>query len=241
MARRINTSSLDSVTRAKKRNHIRTGNMVEKIVATVKFNSELVNQINNDQKPRIEEQGLRLIAKYFEAYVDNLARINHSRFHHLYEPGKSGSKSARLFEASISSKTRPTLNYNFTPSVLPGESGYVFENRAFVMENGIPLNIKAKDSEYLRFEYEGEFYSKKQVYIANPGGTEVQDSFSETFNTFMTSMGDDALRELGFFQKIERGLANESRIALSRVSAGKIEGMAAEAAKSANRIVRGLK
>jgi hypothetical protein len=57
----------------------------------------------------------------------------------------------------------------------------------------------------------------------------------------MTSMADDVLRELGFFQKIERGIANESRIALARVSTGKIEGMAAEAAKSANSIVRGLK
>lgn len=241
MARRINTSSLDTVTKAKKKNHIRTGNMVEKIVASVKFNSELINQINNDQKPRIQEQGLKLISKYFEAYVDNLARMNNARFHHLYEPGKSGSKNSRLFQASITSKTRPLLTYNFTPSVVPGDSGYVFENRAFVMENGIPLNIKAKDSEYLRFEYEGEFYSKKQVYVANPGGTEVENSFSETFNIFMTSMATDALRDLGFFQKIERGIANESRIALARVSAGKIEGMAAEAAKSANSIVRGLK
>jgi len=57
----------------------------------------------------------------------------------------------------------------------------------------------------------------------------------------MTSMADDALRELGFFQKIERGIANESRIALSRVSAGKIEGMAQEATKSANTIVRRLR
>ena len=77
--------------------------------------------------------------------------------------------------------------------------------------------------------------------VANPGGTEVENSFSETFNTFMTSMADDALRDLGFFQKIERGIANESRIALSRVSAGKIEGMAQEAAKSANTIVRRLR
>jgi hypothetical protein len=241
MARRINTSSLDSVTKAKKKNHIRTGNMVEKIVATVKFNSELINQINNEQKPRIQEQGLKLIATYFEAYVDNLARMNNSRFHHLYEPGRSGAKDSRLFQGSVTSRTKPILTYNFTPSVLPGDSGYVFENRAFVMENGIPLNIKAKDSQYLKFEYEGEFYSKKQVYVANPGGTEVENSFSETFNTFMTSMADDALRDLGFFQKIERGIANESRIALSRVSAGKIEGMAQEAAKSANTIVRRLR
>jgi hypothetical protein len=181
------------------------------------------------------------LARYFEAYVDNLARMNHSKFHHLYEPGRTGNKGSRLFEGSVNNRTKPVLTYNFTQSVLPGDSGYVFENRAFVMENGIPLNIKAQDSEYLKFEYEGEFYSKKQVYVANPGGTEVENSFTETFNAFMTSMADDALRDLGFFQRIERGIANESKIALARVSAGKIEGMAQEAAKSASSIVRRLK
>ena len=241
MAKISDTSVLNSLVKPKKRRHIKTGNIVEKIAATAKFNSELINQINYDQRTRIQEQGLRLIAKYFEAYVDNLARMNYSRFHHLYEPGRTGSKESRLFESRISSGNKPELTYNFLPSSIPGDSGYVFENKAFVMENGIPLNIKAKNSEYLRFEYEGEFYSKKQVYVSNPGGTEVENSFSETFNIFMNSMANEALRDMAFFERIERGIANESKITLSRISAGKIEGMAAEASRSAKNIVRGLK
>ena len=241
MAKRSDTSVLNSLVKPKKRRHIKTGNIVEKIAATAKFNLELINQINYDQRTRIEEQGLKWIAKYFEAYVDNLARMNHSRFHHLYEPDRTGLKGSRLFESNISGGNKTVLSYNFLPSSIPGDSGYVFENRAFVMENGIPLNIKAKDSQYLKFEYEGEFYSKKQVYVANPGGTEVESSFSETFNAFMNSMANDALRDMGFFERIERGIANESKITLARVSAGKIEGMAAEASKSAKNIVKGLK
>lgn len=241
MAKRINTSPLDSLTKPQRRRHIKTGDMIEKIVATVKFNSELVNQINNEQKTRIQEQGLRWISKYFESYVDNLARMNNSRFHHLYEPGRTGNKNARLFEANIVSGRVPILKYNFIESVIPGDSGYVFENRAFVMENGIPLNIKAKDSEYLRFEYDGEFFSKKQVYVANPGGVEVENSFSETFNSFMTSVAGQALTDLGFFERIERGILQESKITLARISAGKIEGMASQAAKSADNISRRLR
>jgi hypothetical protein len=57
----------------------------------------------------------------------------------------------------------------------------------------------------------------------------------------MTSMAGAALADLGFFERIEKGIANESRIALARVSAGKIEGMASEASRAANNIVRRLK
>jgi hypothetical protein len=242
MARSIDTGALRALVKPKSRKHIRTGNITEKIAASVLFNSELINRINNQDKSRIQVAGLKMIATYFEAYVDNLARMNHSKFHHIYEPGMTGMKAGRLFESSITaSSIKPNLVYNFLPSRVPPESGYVFKNKAYVMENQIPLTITARNAEYLRFEYEGEFYSKKTVFVAEPGGSDVGGAFVETFNTFMTSMAGAALVDLSFFDRIEKGIANESRIALARVSAGKIEGMASEAAKSANNIVRRLK
>jgi hypothetical protein len=242
MARSIDTGALRALVKPKSRKHIRTGNITEKIAASVLFNSELINRISNQEKPRIQIAGLKMLATYFEAYVDNLARMNYSKFHHIYEPGMVGNKAGRLFESSISpSNIKPSLVYNFKPSRIPPESGYVFKNKAYVMENQIPLTITARNAEYLRFEYEGEFYSKKTVFVAEPGGEDVGGSFVETFNTFMTSIGASALKDLGFFERIEKGIANESRIALARVSAGKIEGMASEAAKSANSIVGRLR
>lgn len=242
MSRSINTGPLRALVKPKYRKHIRTGNITEKIAASVLFNSELINRINNQDKSRIQIAGLKMIATYFEAYVDNLARMNYSKFHHVYEPGMTGSKSGRLFESSVSaSTTKPVLTYNFLPSRVPPESGYVFKNKAYIMENQIPLTITARNAEYLRFEYEGEFYSKKTVFVAEPGGSDVGGSFVETFNIFMSSMATDALAELGFFERIEKGISNESRIALARVSAGKIEGMATEAAKAANNIIGRLK
>ena len=89
--------------------------------------------------------------------------------------------------------------------------------------------------------YKGEFYSKKKVFVAHPGGQEVSQSFSELFNIFMTNTANDALKELGFFDRIERGIQSESRIVLSKISAGKIEGMASEAAKAAENITRRLR
>jgi UDP-N-acetylglucosamine enolpyruvyl transferase len=109
------------------------------------------------------------------------------------------------------------------------------------MENALPLTIKPRQEEYLRFEVDGNFVTTKSVYVANPGGTEVGGSFSEVFSMFMATMGNNALEDLGFFEKIEKGIANESKINLARVSSGKIEGMASAAASSANKIVRGLR
>jgi hypothetical protein len=238
---KVETSSLKALTKPRARKNIKTGNISEKIISTVIFNSELVNQLGNEEKPRIQLAGLKMLATYFEAYVDNLARSNPYRFHHIYEWNATGQKSARLFQSNLVEGKIPALTYSFRPSTRPSDSGYVFKNKAFVMENALPLTIKPRQEEYLRFEVDGNFVTTKSVYVANPGGTEVGGSFSEVFSMFMATMGNNALEDLGFFEKIEKGIANESKINLARVSSGKIEGMASAAASSANKIVRGLR
>lgn len=234
-------SSIKTMTKPKARRHVRTGNISEKIIAKAVFDSELVSQISNEQKPRIKMEGLRYLSKYFSAYVDNIARSNHMKYHHLYEPGYTGEQKYRLFQANVSGEKNPTLSFNFIQSRIPGESGYVFYNRAYVMENGIPLTIKPKNSRFLRFQYKGKYFTKKQVYVAQPGGPQVAGSFVEIFNIFMTQIANKALEEYGFFDRIEKGIQKESRIALARISAGKISDMAGDAAKSAKKIVRGLR
>ena len=238
---RINNSSLRALTKPRARKNIRSGNISEKIAATVLFDTELINSLHNQEKQRIQVFGLTMISKYFEAYLDNMARANPYKYHHLYEWNRTGDKNSRLFESSIVSQNKVTLSYNFKPSIKPSDSGYIFRNKAFVMENILPMTISATDSEYLVFEVDGNFVKKKSVYVAEPGGPEVGGSFTEIFNIFMTSMADQALKEFGFFHKIEQGIMNERRIALGRISSGKIEGMALNAAKSANKIAKGLR
>jgi hypothetical protein len=241
MQNRINTSSLTALTKPKRRNHIRTGNIVEKIAATVQFNSELANKIYLDDRSRVQLAGLKMLATYFEAYVDNLSRSNHAKYHHIYEPNQTGDSTARLFVSTLDKGKTPKLMYSFKQSSSPSDSGYVFRNRAFVMENGIPLNIKPKNEEYLKFEYNGKFYQKKQVYVSQPGGPEVQGSFSELFNKFMTTAASKALVDLEFFSRIENGMKKESAVVLKKISSGRISGMASEAASASDRIVRKLK
>lgn len=229
-------AAIDSIIKPKKRKHVRTGDIAEKMLATAKYTSELSKNLRgNDQLARA---GLKMLAAYFDAYVDNVARSNTYKYHHIYEFNEVGNKNARLFVSTLNDSGKPMLSYSFKQSTKPSSSGYVFSNKAFVMENGIPLRITPKDSEYLVFEYKGDMYSKKSVYVPNPGGTEVEGSFAELFHRFMTTHSQKALQELGFFSSIEKGIANETRYLLPKISSGKIDNMATEAARSVNNIAR---
>lgn len=228
---------IDSFVKPQKRNHIRTGDIVEKIAATAKFNLELVSNLSTREKSRIQRYGLLMLSKYFEAYVDNIARSNPYKYHHIYEFNETGNANSRLFVSNITGNN-PVLSYSFKQSSKPSDSGYVFKNKAFVMENGIPLKIRPINSPRLVFEYKGDMYSKTQVFVPNPGGTEVKGSFAELFNKFMTTEADMALKELGFFKTIEEGIASETKAMLSSLKSNNLNSVSTKAAQSASRIAR---
>lgn len=229
-------AAIDSIIKPKKRKHVRTGDIAEKMLATAKYTSELSKNLRgNDQLARA---GLKMLAAYFDAYVDNVARSNTYKYHHIYEFNEVGNKNARLFVSTLNDSGKPMLSYSFKQSTKPSSSGYVFSNKAFVMENGIPLRIRATDSPRLVFEYKGDMYSKTQVFVPNPGGTEVEGSFSELFYRFMTTQADTALKELGFFEAIEKGIISETKNMLSSLKSSNLNTMSSRAAASANKIAR---
>ena len=236
---KIDSAKIASLTKKTKFKSVRTGELSQKIAATAHFQAELINRLSNEEKLRIQEYGLRHISKYFESYVDHLARVNPNRYHHIYEPGQSGDPRSRLFKSSISSdKNKALLQYDFVSSRVPGESGQVFKSKALIMESGTPVTITPKRAKSLVFEVDGELVFSKQSYVTNPGGVEVQNSFTETFNMFMTSRANEVLIELGFYERIERAILSETKLVLRKISSGTISGMAAEAAKSAGKISR---
>lgn len=231
---------VDFLIKPQARKHVRSGNIVEKIAATAKFNLELINELSIKQKPRIQQSGLKMLGKYFEAYVDNIARSNPRKYHHIYEFDQTGSPNSRLFASSVSQDAMPKISYSFKESKVPSKSGYVFKNKAYVMEHGLPLNIKPRNSDYLVFEYKGEVYSKRAVFVANPGGTEVQGSFAELFYRFMNNEAERALIDLGFFNKIEGGIRMETNNALSSISKSGVPNVSGKASQAAAKIARRL-
>lgn len=237
---RVDTSSLNVAIKKSKTKTFKTGDIGSKMAASAKFQLELLNRIHGEDKKRIQVAGLKYIMNYFEGYVDNVARRRPDSLHHVYEPGKVGDKGSRLFEANITTSAKPVLTYRFKESRVPGKSGYVFRNKAFIMEEGLPVTIVPKNAKRLVFEVDGNIVSSEKVVVSNPGGDYVQGSFVKIFNEFMSTMANIALQDMQFFSRIEKGIENESRIALRRISKGEITNMAALAASSSNKIVRSL-
>lgn len=120
-------------------------------------------------------------------YIDMEARNNESALHHVYEWYQTGSPEARLFDITyIVNGSGLSFNSSFKQSrTVKQGSNTVFYNKAFIMENGIPVKIKPKKSGVLAFEDGGEtIFTKKEVTVRNPGGAQVAGSFERVFDEF---------------------------------------------------------
>lgn len=207
--------------------------MPEKMMALAKFHGSLLTNISEDGivGGRIKESGARIVARYFEAYLDAVARIDPYRYHHIYEFGMTGNKSGRLFRSTIKNGS---ISYSFTDSKVPNENGQVFVKKAFVMESGQPLQITPKNSEFLAFEIDGEQIFARSTYVQNPGGPYVAGSFKAIFEEYFKSrMPNNALRDSGFYDTIEQGISEETLKVSSRISSGAVRQYAQQAAQAA--------
>lgn len=207
--------------------------MPEKMMALAKFHGSLLTNISEDGivGARIRESGARIVARYFEAYLDAVARIDPYRYHHIYEFGMTGNKSGRLFKSTIKNGS---ISYSFTDSKLPNENGQIFVKKAFVMESGQPLQITPKNSEFLAFEIDGEQIFARSTYVQNPGGPYVAGSFRAIFEEYFKSrLPNNVLRDSGFYDTIEQGISEETLKVSSRISSGAVRQYAQQAAQAA--------
>jgi len=214
-----------------------TGKMPEKIMALGTFHGTLLYKLSKDPKVinRITNAGAQIISKYFENYLDAIARIDPYRYHHIYEFGKVGNKTSRLFRSTIKNGT---ISYSLLPASVPNQNGAIFQQKAFIMEEGVPITIVPRVSNMLAFEVDGEYVFTTQSYIPNPGGPYVKNAFKDIFDEFFNSgIPEKALTELGFYKEIEDGILNETKKIEPKISAGKIKGTAVDAASAAYGIV----
>lgn len=202
-----------------------TGKFVEKITAMSMYDSTILQSLYTSpiNKQKINRGAALLIKNYFNQYLDSRARQNPDAYHHVYEFGKTGNSSARLFTAIIGNTPdgSATITYSFSPAKEPNPDGYPFPNKAEVMENGETIIVTPKKSKYLKFEInDGQFVTLEKAVIRNPGGPQVKGSFQSTFQTFMVSQGSTLLQRLGYFQKIEQAMINRRRLMIPRINSG---------------------
>jgi hypothetical protein len=137
------------------------------------------------------------IEKDFPAFIDSQARTRPRSFHHVYEWGKAGNAEARLFKLNKLTQEGLSfkLDYEFMPSVsnVPNKSSrrrYKFENKASVMEIGMPVIISPKAAERLVFKIDGEtvFMPKgASVTVQRPGGSGVKNQFRLAYSRWFSS------------------------------------------------------
>lgn len=120
-------------------------------------------------------------------YIDVEARSNPKALHHIYEWYQVGSPKARLYDFTYTvSNAGLSFKSNFKQSrSLPSGSSVPFENKAKIMEDGTPVTISPVRSEVLAFEADGQtVFTKRDIDVQNPGGTEVQGSFEAVADEF---------------------------------------------------------
>jgi hypothetical protein len=127
-------------------------------------------------------------------YIDSKARMSPESLHHVYEWNNVGDKGSRLFSFNVNATgSSISISGKFKKSLSVSEnSSEPFSNKAEIMENRISIVIEPKNSDVLVFEDEGEtVFTRKSIYIANPGGDSVAGSFGsvvdEFFSTYFTN------------------------------------------------------
>jgi hypothetical protein len=141
-------------------------------------------------------------------YIDASARSNPKALHHVYEWSKVGSPSARLFDLDYTvSNIGLSIFGTFRQSNSIKDGSYTpFYNKAYVMENGIPVTIRPRNSNVLVFEVDGEtVFTSKSVDVDNPGGDAVNGSFERVLDQFMTQyFKQSMLQASGLYSYIGR-------------------------------------
>jgi hypothetical protein len=127
----------------------------------------------------------------FKEYTDSNARVNPSLLHHIYEWDKVGSPDARLFELDYDvSGMGISVNSTFKQSSsIKSGSKVPFYDKAYIMENGIPVTISPK-KKALVFDENGQtVFVSAPVKVDNPGGNvrgEYERVFTSFFNRYFT-------------------------------------------------------
>lgn len=129
------------------------------------------------------------VIKMLKEYVDSNARANPASLHHVYEWYQTGSPDARLFDIDYTvSGIGLSFRSSFSQSTsIKNGSTVPFYDKAKLMESGVSVTIRPRNSEVLAFEADGEtVFTKSSVFISDVGGDATTGSFEKLFDEFFS-------------------------------------------------------
>jgi len=138
-------------------------------------------------KVRFNQQLGEYALESLNKFIDSKARMSPESLHHVYEWGRVGDPSSRLFDIKVEATS---ANIKFSGNFLRSNSvsdnaTEPFSDKASIMENKISILVEPRSSEALAFEDEGEsVFVVDSIVISNPGGDSVAGSFGRTIGDF---------------------------------------------------------
>jgi hypothetical protein len=173
----------------------------------VKYSTGFLDGAKSGKKIFLSNLGENVI-EVLNKYVDGMARSDPYALHHIYEWYQTGSPAARLFDLTYTvSNLGLSVKSSFRQSTsVSRDSNRPFYDKARIMEAGVPVTIKPKKSSALVFEDAGQtVFTKRQVNISSPGGTEVQGAYQRTFDSFFNNYFTQAfLKSSGLLEYISK-------------------------------------
>jgi hypothetical protein len=186
---------------------------VAQISAAIYYKASVISQLTSNKsfQQKFREVIYGQIEKDFGDFIDSQARTKPKSLHHVYEWNKTGSPEARLFKLKSFEDNALSfkIGYDFklSKSNVPSPKNfkkYKFANKAFIMENGIPVTIAPKAAERLVFEVNGYtvFMPKgRSITVSKPGGGAATHQFRMAYSRFFRgNLVGDSIRRSGFQQ-----------------------------------------
>lgn len=137
-------------------------------------------------KPKFLAEMGAMTIEIAKEFIDTNARLDPQRLHHVYEWYLTGSPEARLYDIDyVVNKDSILFTYQFkqSQSVSRG-STTPFYDKAQVMESGMAVTIKPKNSTVLAFDINGEPYFRPgPIVVEKPGGA-VAGQFEKVLDMF---------------------------------------------------------
>lgn len=185
---------------------------VAQISAAIYYQANALDQVTTNKgfERLFQKTIFNQINKDFGDYIDAQARIKPKALHHVYEWGRQGDPTARLFRLrkipSNGLSFSITHDFVLSKTKVPNDFSkkrYVFKNKASVMEQGTPVKITPRGpAGRLVFEWMGEphFMPKgASVTVRSPGGKAATNQFKLAYARFFTGqLVNSSIKKSGF-------------------------------------------
>jgi hypothetical protein len=172
----------------------------------MRYSFGFLDGVQKGKTPFLKSLGVQTV-EIMKQFVDSNARVNPEMLHHIYEWNRTGSPAARLYDISF---TTSNIGLSFKSSFRQSESiqdgsKTPFYDKAKIIESGVSVLIKPRNSDVLAFEEDGEMvFTKKPIKVTNPGGVEAQGGFEKTMDLFFNKyFSQSFLRTSGVAQYLE--------------------------------------